>query len=97
MSASVYITRTAACLPFEPVGNDDMEAVLGMVGNRPSRARPLVLRSNGITSRHYAIDRATGQTAMSNAQLTAQAVRERRLEYSAESLIQQLKLAVCSR
>src|SRR5690606_29338202 len=33
------------------------------------------LRSNGIVSRHYAIDRATGLPAMSNAQLTAQAVR----------------------
>jgi 3-oxoacyl-[acyl-carrier-protein] synthase-3 len=75
MNAKVYITRTAAYLPFEPVGNQDMESVLGMVGGRPSRARALVLRSNGITSRHYAIDRATGQPAMSNAQLTARAVR----------------------
>ena len=75
MISDVYITRTAAFLPFAPVGNDDMEALLGMVGERPSRARPLVLRSNGITSRHYAIDPATGLTAMSNAQLTATAVR----------------------
>lgn len=75
MTTRVYITRTAAYLPFEPVGNDQMEAVLGTVAGRPSRARSLVLRSNGITSRHYAIDRATGLTAMSNAQLTAHAVR----------------------
>lgn len=75
MTSPVYITRTAAYMPFAPVGNDEMESVLGMVGNRASRARSLVLRSNGITSRHYAIDRATGQAAMSNAQLTAHAVR----------------------
>ncbi|QCB45004.1 beta-ketoacyl-ACP synthase III [Hydrogenophaga sp. PAMC20947] len=75
MSTPVYITRTAAYLPFAPVGNHEMESVLGRVADRPSRARALVLRSNGITSRHYAIDRATGQTAMSNAQLTANAIR----------------------
>ncbi len=75
MTRSVYITRTAAYMPFEPVGNDEMESVLGTVGDRPSRARSLVLRSNGITSRHYAIDRTTGETAMSNAQLTAHAIR----------------------
>ena len=75
MTRSVYITRTAAYMPLAPVTNDEMESVLGMVGERPSRARALVLRSNGITSRHYAIDRATGKTAMSNAQLTAHAIR----------------------
>ncbi|AOW12899.1 3-oxoacyl-ACP synthase [Hydrogenophaga crassostreae] len=75
MTSPVYITRTAAYMPFAPVGNDEMESVLGMVSERPSRARALVLRSNGITSRHYAIDRATGETAMSNAQLTAHAIR----------------------
>lgn len=75
MSSPVYITRTAAYLPFAPVGNEEMEAVLGMVANKPSRARSLVLRSNGITSRHYAIDRATGKVAMNNAQLTARAIR----------------------
>jgi 3-oxoacyl-[acyl-carrier-protein] synthase-3 len=75
MNADVFITRTAAYLPFDPVGNDEMEAVLGMVGNRPSRARRIILRNNGIQQRHYAIDRATGQPAMSHAELTARAVR----------------------
>lgn len=75
MSADVFITRTAAYLPFAPVGNEDMEAVLGMVGHRPSRARRIILRNNGIQQRHYAIDRATGQPAMSHAELTARAIR----------------------
>jgi 3-oxoacyl-[acyl-carrier-protein] synthase-3 len=35
----------------------------------------MVLRNNGIQFRHYAIDRATGEPAMSNAQLTAAAIR----------------------
>ncbi|HEX5682874.1 MAG TPA: beta-ketoacyl-ACP synthase III [Ideonella sp.] len=75
MTNSVYVTRTSAFLPFAPVGNEEIEDVLGRVGGKPSRARRLVLRSNGIQSRHYAIDRATGEPAMSNAQLTAAAIR----------------------
>ena len=75
MRTDVFLTRTGSFLPFAPVGNDEIEAVLGQVGGKPSRARRLVLRSNGIESRHYAIDRATGQPAMTNAQLTAAAVR----------------------
>ncbi len=75
MRTEVFLTRTGAFLPFEPVGNDQIEDVLGLVGGKPSRARRLVLRSNGIVSRHYAIDRATGEPAMNNAQLTARAIQ----------------------
>lgn len=75
MANDVFLTRTAAYLPLDPVGNDDIESVLGMVGGRPSRARRLVLRNNGIRSRHYALDRTTGQPVMSNAELAAHAVR----------------------
>jgi len=75
MLSEVYINKTAAFLPFDPVNNDEIEAVLGMVGGKPSRARRVILRSNGIQSRHYAIDRATGRIVMTNAQLTAHAIR----------------------
>ena len=75
MSNEVFITRTAAYMPLEPVGNDEMEAVLGMVGGRPSKARRIVLRNNGIQHRHYALDRATGKPVMSNAEMAANAVR----------------------
>ncbi|WOB06986.1 beta-ketoacyl-ACP synthase III [Piscinibacter gummiphilus] len=75
MGIDVFLTRTGAFLPFAPVSNDEIESVLGMVGGKPSRARRLVLRSNGIQSRHYAIDRATGEPAMTNAQMTANAIR----------------------
>ena len=75
MSIDVYITRTGAFLPLEPVSNDEMESVLGAVGGKPSKARRVVLRSNGIRHRHYAIDPATNEPVMSNAQLAAQAVR----------------------
>ena len=75
MSTPVYITRSAAFLPGAPVSNDQMESVLGQAGDRPSRARRMVLRSNKIESRHYAIDPQTGAPTHTNAQLTAQAVR----------------------
>lgn len=75
MRTEVFLTRTASYLPFAPVGNEEIEDVLGRIGGKASRARRLVLRSNGITSRHYAIDRATGEPALTNAQLTAAAIR----------------------
>lgn len=76
MSAqSVYITRTGSFLPNAPVPNDEMEAVLGQVGARPSRSRKIILRSNQIKTRYYAIDPATGKHNYTNAQLCAEAVR----------------------
>lgn len=72
---AVYITATSAFLPNAPVNNDQMEAILGQAGSKPSRARRTILRSNGIKSRYYAIDPATGATTHTNAQLTAEAVR----------------------
>lgn len=75
MMDEVYITRMASVLPNAPVDNASMESVLGQVGGRPSRARAIVLRSNGIQSRHYVFDPQTGLQTHSNAQLTAEAVR----------------------
>ncbi|MBI1358765.1 MAG: StlD/DarB family beta-ketosynthase [Alphaproteobacteria bacterium] len=75
MTRHAYITQTAAFLPNAPVGNEDMERVIGQSGDRPSRARRMVLRSNGIVSRHYAIDPDTLKPSHSNAQMTAEAVR----------------------
>ena len=75
MTDTVYITHSSAFMPFDPVPNEGMEEVLGRLGDRPSRARPIVSRSNGITSRHYVLDPATGQSRFTNAQITAEAVR----------------------
>ncbi|PKM30577.1 MAG: hypothetical protein CVV07_04925 [Gammaproteobacteria bacterium HGW-Gammaproteobacteria-11] len=72
---SVYITRTASFLPNAPVDNDSMEKILGQVGERPSRSRKLILRSNQIRTRYYAIDPLTGKHNYTNAQLCAEAVR----------------------
>ncbi len=70
----VYITAIATALPNDPVGNDQMEAILGQAGEKPSKARKVVLRSNGIKSRHYAKDPQSGAFTHSNATLTAEAI-----------------------
>lgn len=75
MTKTVYINRVSAFLPLDPVQNDEMEQRLGQVGPRPSRARKLILRSNGIKQRHYVIDPTTGESRYSNAQLTAEAIK----------------------
>lgn len=80
-SSKAYITGTSAFLPNAPVQNDDIESLLGMVGGKPSRARRIVLRNNGIRQRHYAIDPASGEFTHNNAQLTAAAVRALGNEY----------------
>ena len=87
-----YINNLSAFLPGPPVSNDEMEAILGMVGDKPSRARRVVLRSNGIVSRHYVIDRATGEPTHTNAALAAEAIR--RLQNESFSL-EQMDLLAC--
>lgn len=72
---TAYITRASVCLPNAPVENDDVERILGQVGARPSRARRIVQRNNGIRRRYYVIDPATGEPNYTNASLTAAAIR----------------------
>jgi len=72
---NVYINKIAAFLPNEPVDNENIEKVLGQVGERPSRAKRIILRSNKILTRYYAIDPVTGKATHTNAELTANAIR----------------------
>ena len=67
----VYITRLSKFLPNDPVSNDDMEKVLGMVNDKPSKARSIVLRNNGIKTRYYAY--RDGKSTHSNAQIATTA------------------------
>src|SRR5258708_5950821 len=77
MSCSdVYIVGMGKCLPNPAVGNDQMEALLGQIGKRTSRARRITVRNSGIQSRHYAIDGVTKLATHTNAQMTAMAVRD---------------------
>lgn len=50
-----------------------MEQVLGMVAGKPSRARGIVLRNNGIKTRYYALK--DGQRTHTNTQMAALAVK----------------------
>lgn len=75
MTGKVYITELAGFLPNEPVANDSMEDFLGKINGRPSRARSIVLKNNGIKSRHYALDKE-GNFTHTNAQMAAEAVRK---------------------
>lgn len=68
----VYITRLSKFLPNEPVPNDGIEGVLGKVSDKSSKAKALVLRNNGIKTRHYAF--RNGKSTHTNAQLAANAV-----------------------
>ncbi len=72
----VYINKIAAFFPNEAVSNEDMEKVLGTVDGKPSLVKRIVLKSNKITSRYYAIDPITGESTHSNAQMAAEAVKE---------------------
>ncbi|MFO7766688.1 MAG: beta-ketoacyl-ACP synthase III [Pelovirga sp.] len=72
---SVFITDIAIFLPNTAVSNEQMEEMLGMINQVPSRTRRIILRNNKITQRYYAIDPTTGATTHTNAQLTAEAIR----------------------
>lgn len=70
-----FITATSSELPNQPVGNDQIEDVLGQINNKPSRTRRIILRNNGIKQRHYVLDPISREPVMNNTQLTAKAVR----------------------
>ena len=70
----VYINKTSAYFPNEPVSNDDMELYLGYINDTPSKSKPIVLRNNGIKNRYYALSKG-GKSTHTNAQMTALAVK----------------------
>lgn len=70
----VFITRVSGFLPHAPVTNEAMEARLGLIDGKASRARAIVLRNNGIVKRYYAMD-AQGRPTHTNAALAAEAVK----------------------
>lgn len=72
--SEVYITRTASFLPNNPVSNDEMEGLLGVIGEQASKSRRIVLRSNGIENRFYAID-DKGVATHTNAEMASLAIR----------------------
>jgi 3-oxoacyl-[acyl-carrier-protein] synthase-3 len=72
---SAYVTSTGAFLPGPPIDNDRIETILGLVNGKPSRMKSRILKSNGIQTRHYAIDQEH-RTTHSNADMAVAAARK---------------------
>ena len=70
----VYITKASKYLPNTPIDNDQMEALLGEINEAASKAKRIVLRNNGITTRYYALD-TQGNPTHTNADLTCLAIK----------------------
>ncbi|RYZ29485.1 MAG: StlD/DarB family beta-ketosynthase [Chitinophagaceae bacterium] len=71
----VYITNTSTYYPNQPVSNDEMEAYLGFINDKPSKSKKIVLRNNGIQNRFYALTKE-GKPTHTNAGMTADAIRQ---------------------
>ena len=71
----VYITKAENFLPNQPISNDEMESFLGEINEKASKARRLILRNNGITSRYYAID-SNGVSTHTNAEMASLAIEK---------------------
>jgi 3-oxoacyl-[acyl-carrier-protein] synthase-3 len=67
-----YITTSGHFLPGKAVDNNEIENILGYVDDKPSRLKKKILASNGIKTRHYAIDR-DHNTLYSNAEMAGRA------------------------
>ncbi len=71
---AVYITRLSKFLPNDPVMNDEMEDFIGQIKGQKSRSKSIILRSNGIKSRYYALDK-NGKSTHTNYELTYEAIK----------------------
>lgn len=92
MEKKVYITKTSSFFPNEPVKNDDMENYLGLIGNKPSRVKNIVLRQNGIMQRYYALN-TNQEITHTNAQLAALSIRKL---FDNEEELNQIEALVCA-
>lgn len=70
-----YITSTGIFLPGQPVDNESIEQKLGYVHGKPSKLKKRILSSNGILTRHYALDDKQ-RTTHQNRDLAVAAARE---------------------
>ena len=73
---NVYINDIQKFMPNQPVTNDEMEEYLGYIGGKKSKAKNIVLRSNGIKSRYYVLEKGNEKALFSNAQICANAVKQ---------------------
>ncbi len=76
---NAFINDLSTFLPGQAVDNNSIDKYLGRVDRISARTRKMILASNGIEKRHYAIHPETGAATHTNAQLAAEAVRGLRL------------------
>jgi 3-oxoacyl-[acyl-carrier-protein] synthase-3 len=69
----VYITSAGTFLPNKPISNLEIEDYLGCINGEPSSVKDRILKQNGITARHFAIDKHQNTTHL-NAELAAEAI-----------------------
>jgi 3-oxoacyl-[acyl-carrier-protein] synthase III len=73
--STAYINGIGKFLPNAPIANEEMEDFLGKIGDRPSKVRARILKSNGIQQRYYALDRQQNTTHRTS-EMAAHAVRD---------------------
>lgn len=73
---NVYINNIQKFMPNEPVENKDIEEYLGYIGGKKSKAKNIVLRSNGIKRRFYVLEKGTQKPLFTNAQLCLNAIKK---------------------
>jgi 3-oxoacyl-[acyl-carrier-protein] synthase-3 len=71
---NAYLTSTGSFLPGLPIDNSEIEDFLGRVEGKSSRLKARILKSNGIKTRHYAIDKAQ-RTTHSNVEMAVSAAK----------------------
>lgn len=71
----VYLNKIEKYLPNDPISNDEIEDRLGLINGNESINKGLILRSNRIKTRYYAMDK-DGSPTHTNAELTAIAIRK---------------------
>ncbi|RXJ85605.1 beta-ketoacyl-ACP synthase III [Arcobacter sp. CECT 8985] len=74
--SKVYINNVQKFMPNEPVLNDEIEDYLGYIGGKKSKAKNIVLKSNGIKRRFYVLEKHTLKPLFTNAQITANAIKK---------------------
>lgn len=67
---NAYITSTGRFLPGSPIDNEEIENILGKVHGKASRLKNKILASNGILTRHYALD-SSHKTTHQNSEMAA--------------------------
>lgn len=71
---AAYINSIGQFLPGAAIANSQMEDYLGMISGKPSKVKNRILKSNGIQTRYYALDRDQKSTYL-NSEMAARAVR----------------------